>query len=139
MALFQLFPTLLGLFTVLHLTQSGDIACGMGNVAGGTFLRCLCNFNYGLADCADRQFILVPKFTPEEVFQIHTMTLDYNNIQSISPQDFNKSLFISLETLYIRGNPNLDCETLHLIPSDVLTISDCAGSTRRVSQQSNTR
>ena len=61
---------------------------------------------------------------------MRVLTLDKNNVKSIDKGYFRRSLFSSLTYVYLRKNPNLECESLlKNIPKGITPITDCRFTT----------
>ena len=95
-------------------------------------LECECYLGSSDAfiDCSNRNLTKIPIFNREEVFQMNLMTLDKNHLRKLTRGAFNQSIFVSLMVIYLRDNPNLDCQSVSdNIPTGINVIANC-GFTR---------
>ena len=99
---------------------------GVKYLCGQMKCDCYLGSTDGVVDCYKRNLTRIPKFYTEEVFQIPVLTLEKNDLRKVDRGALDRSVFVSLTTIYLRDNPDLDCQSIQdNIPAEITVITDC--------------
>ena len=107
------------------------MTCCMGTdekfPCGQTMCNCYLTSSVGYVDCENRNLTRIPIFYTAEVMAMNTLNLERNHLRRVDKGSFNLSIFTSLTRIYLRYNPQLDCQSVEdNIPERIKVIADCS-------------
>lgn len=86
---------------------------------------CNCNNEFDVVLCNNRRLRYVPRFMRHEVYLMKTVLLNINHLEEIGVGIFSPTVFLSLEYIDLRTNPELNCTSLVNIPTPIEVSHDC--------------